>query len=237
MAGVYRAIERALAPIADAIVAVSPEDMLVGRRVLGQRARLRVIQSGVDTASFTPDGPVAARPSLPLIVCVGRLSEAKGQADAIEALARLPEDSILRLVGDGEDAATLRALAEKRGVSHRVEFVGAVEDPSIHLRAADVVVIPSRWDAQSRVLLEALACGCAIVATAVPGSEAVAGVGEVVARRNPEALAASTRRLLESPDLRADLQAKARRRAVGSYDLRGTQEAWRQLWREAAEWR
>lgn len=237
LATVYQLIERALAPFADVIVAVSREDMAVGRRVLGQRARLRVIHNGVDTAAFTPEGPAAERPSHPLIVCVGRLSEAKGQADAIEALARLPGDSVLRLVGDGEDAAALGSLACDRGVSHRVEFIGAVDDPAPHLRAADVVVVPSRWDAQSRVLLEALACGCAIVATAVPGSEAVDGAGEIVPSRDSAALAASIGRLLRSYGWRANLRAQARQRAVMSYDLRRTGEEWQRLWREAARWR
>src|SRR6185503_21338311 len=148
--------------------------------------RVVVIGNGVDTDRFTPDGPVADRAPEPLLVCVGRLTEAKGQPLAIEALARMRiPDVRLRLVGEGEDEELLRDLAARAGVAKRVEFAGAVDDAAPHLRAADVVVVPSKWDAQSLVLLEAMACGAAILATRVPGSSAVEGVGVIARRRDP----------------------------------------------------
>ena len=75
---------------------------------------------------------------------------------------------------------SLRLLVDRLGVADRVEFVGAVDDTAPHLRAADVVVVPSKWDAQSLVLLEAMACGAPIVATRVPGVTAVQDVGVIV---------------------------------------------------------
>ena len=132
-----------------------------------------------------------------MLVCVGRLTEAKGQALAIEALARMATpDARLRLVGDGEDEAMLREAAERAGVAGRVEFTGAVEDAAPHLRAADVVVVPSKWDAQSLVLLEAMACGAAVLATRVPGSSAVEDVGVIAQRRDPAEFAAEADALL-----------------------------------------
>ena len=234
----YRAIERALAPVADAIVAVSDEDLEMGRRVLGGRARLRKIANGVDTARFTPEGATAPRPRAPFIVCVGRLSEAKGQADAIAALSLLStRGAIMRFVGDGEDEGMLRALADGLGVSRRVEFVGAVGDVAPHYRAADIVIVPSRWDAQSLVLLEAMACGRTIIATAVPGAAAVDGVGEVVPTRSPSALAAAIDILLSSQRRRIALGRDARRRAVEQFDLRRSTAQWERLWEEARRWR
>ena len=198
LAPAYRAFERATAPLADVIVAVSDDDRAVGLEVLSRSAdRVVVIGNGVDTDRFAPDGPVADRGPEPLLVCVGRLTEAKGQPLAIEALARMRTPDVrLRLVGDGEDDALLRDLAVREGAAERVEFVGAVDDAAPHLRAADVVIVPSKWDAQSLVLLEAMACGAAILATRVPGSSAVDGAGVIAERRDPPELAAAADALL-----------------------------------------
>jgi glycosyltransferase involved in cell wall biosynthesis len=233
----YRAIERRLAHAVDAIVALSEEDLAVGRRVLGPQTPLRLIPNGVDTDLFCPEGEAAPRPDRPLLVCVGRLSKAKGQADALAALSLLRHrDAVLRLVGVGEDEPKLRTMAGALGISDRVEFVGAVPDPRPQYRAADVVVVPSRWDAQSRVLLEAMACGAAVVATAVPGSRALENAGELVPAKAPERLAVAVEPLLDAPSRRRELGELARHRVVQRYDLTSVQTQWRDLWNEARAW-
>jgi glycosyltransferase involved in cell wall biosynthesis len=68
-------------------------------------------------------------------------------------------------------------------------MVGFRRDPTPELRAADVVVISSRYDGMALILLEAMACGAAIVATQVSGSSALDGVGELVPTEDPRALA------------------------------------------------
>ncbi|TMK61136.1 MAG: glycosyltransferase family 4 protein, partial [Actinobacteria bacterium] len=78
--GLYRWIERLLARRCDVIVAVSEREEAEGRSVLGPDARLLLIPNGVDRAHFSPEGPSAGRDvDHALIVCVGRLSEQKGQ--------------------------------------------------------------------------------------------------------------------------------------------------------------
>ena len=93
LAPLYRTIERLLGRRSDAIVAVSEAEAEQGRAVLGGAARnMSVIVNGVDRDRFSPVGPSAERdPSVPLIVCVGRLCEQKGQDIAIRALSRLRE--------------------------------------------------------------------------------------------------------------------------------------------------
>ena len=86
----------------------------------------------------------------------------------------------LRLVGDGEDRAAIDQQVDALGLTGRVELVGFRPDPAPDLRAADVVVIPSRYDGMSLVLLEAMACGAAVVATRVPGTSALDGAGVLV---------------------------------------------------------
>ncbi len=232
LAPAYRRFERAAARLADVIVSVSEEDRHAGAEVLGvDAARIRVIPNGVDTRLFGPDGPRAERSTSPLIVCVGRFDVAKGQDIALHALARMRTvDARLRLVGDGPTRGALVQLAGRLGIADRVELTGFDAAPARHMRAADIVLVPSRWDAQSLVLLEAMACGRPVVATKVPGVRALDGVGAVVPREDPETIARALDGLLSDAVRRDRMGAAARDRAVAEFDLRRCMERYRILW-------
>jgi glycosyltransferase involved in cell wall biosynthesis len=195
---------------------------------------LRSIPNGVDRDRFSPIGDRADRTDEgPLIVCVGRLSEQKGQDVAIRALALLADRSArLRLVGDESghgERARLGALATSLGVSDRVEWRGGVEATAPEYRAADVVVAPSRWDGLSLALLEAMACGAAIVASEVNGSESLGAAGLVVPPDDPESLAEAVAGLLGSGAERARLGRAAWERSR-SFDLATTMGRNLDLW-------
>ena len=106
------------------------------------------------------------------------------------------------------------------GLTHRVEMVGFRPDPAPELRAADVVIVPSRYDGMALVLLEAMACGAAIVATRVAGASALHGAGILVPAEEPSRLATAVDDLLANPVRRRQLGMAARRRAVERYSLR-----------------
>lgn len=233
-ARLYRWIERVLAHRCDAIVAVSDGEAEEGRAVLGARAPVRSIPNGVDRDRFSPIGDRADRiEDVPLIVCVGRLSEQKGQDVAIRALALLPDRTArLRLVGDESghgERARLDALAASLGVSDRIEWRGGVDTTAPEYRAADVVVAPSRWDGLSLALLEGMACGAAIVASEVNGSECLGEAGRIVPPDDPESLAEAVAGLLGSPSEGARLGRAARERSR-SFDLATTMERNLELW-------
>jgi glycosyltransferase involved in cell wall biosynthesis len=235
-APLYRAFERAAARRSEVIVAVSEEEARVGRSVLGARgARLTTIANGVDVEAFAPSGPTSDRGPEPLLVCVGRLCRAKGQDVALQALARLPDPVRLRLVGGGPDEDRLRALAAQNRLSQRVEFIGPVTDTASHLRAADVVVVPSRWDGMSLTLLEAMSCGAAIVATDVPGAEALSdGAGVVVPPQDPDALASAVASLVADPGRRDRLGSRARQRVLERFGLPDSLQRMLAVWDELA---
>jgi glycosyltransferase involved in cell wall biosynthesis len=234
-APLYRWIERILAPRCDVIVAVSEKEADEGRAVLGAaRDRIKVIPNGVDREHFSPDGARADRDEqTPLVVCVGRLSEQKGQDVAIRALALARDPSTrLRLVGgdsQGGERARIQALAESLGVADRIEWRGHLADTAPELRAADLVIAPSRWEGMSLVLLEAMACGAALVVTDVSGSEAVGDAGVIVPPVDPEALAAAIDELLDDAPRRRRLGLAARDRSR-SYDLGSTLQRNIDLW-------
>jgi glycosyltransferase involved in cell wall biosynthesis len=205
--------------LTDVITVVSEEELTEGSRILGRQAGLRLIENGVDCVAFSPAGSIASRTIDPLVVCVGRLSKAKGQDLLVDAVARMKTPNVrLRLVGDGEDHVELVERTVSHGLHHRVEFAGAC-DPRPHLRAADVVVIPSRSEGMSLVMLEAMACGAAVVTTDVNGVSALGGCGVVTPVCDVNALAAAVDRLLASPNERGELGRRARDRAVRSYQL------------------
>lgn len=191
-----------------------------------------VIRNGVDLASFAPgDGRsrAAARrrlgidPDAPLAVCLGRVTRQKGQDVLLAAWprvrARCPPAQLC-IVGDGAALPALRA-----GAPPGVHFVPSVPDPRCWYAAADVVVLPSRWEGLSLTLLEALASGCPVVVADIPGlAEAVtAGVGVRVPAGNAQALAAALARRLTEPELRA-AEGRAAARAARAFDVRRTHD-------------
>lgn len=239
LARVYRWIERVLARRCDAIVAVSEQEAAEGRTVLGSAVdHTVVIPNGVDRVRFNPDGARAERPEgSALIVCVGRLSEQKGQDLAIQALARLEQERVLlRLVGDEHppgEKRRLQALAESLGVSDRIEWTGSVPDTAPHLRAADIVIAPSRWEGMSLVFLEAMACGAAMVVADVFGSDAVGAAGVIVPVDDVGGLADAVDGLLSNEERRQRLGEAARARSA-DYDVATTLARNLQLWGELA---
>jgi glycosyltransferase involved in cell wall biosynthesis len=234
MAPVYRLFERIMMPVTTAVVAVSPEERSDGRAVIGAKAaRIQVIPNGVDVGRFHPEGPVAERSADPLIVSVGRLCYARAPDLAVAALARMQTPAVrLRLIGDGEDRAAVEKQVQALGLTGRVELTGFRPDPAPDLRAADVIMVPSRYDGMALVLLEAMACGAAVVATQVPGSSALGEAGLVVPTEDPQALAAAADALLADPDRRRRLGLAARKRAVEQYSLKRSLDAILVLWQD-----
>lgn len=230
----YRLLEWMLHPVTTAVVAVSEEERAAGRAALGPRAgRIRVIPNGVDATKFSPYGRTATRTDDPLVVSVGRLSHARGPDVAVAALALMRTPSVrLRLVGEGEDRARIEQQVRALGVADRVELVGFRADPAPDLRAADVVIVPSRYDGMALVLLEAMACGAAIVATRVPGTSALGGAGVLVPIGNPASLAAAVDALLADPARSRQLGSAAHSRAVDRYSLQRSLDSTIALWRE-----
>lgn len=221
-AGLYRTIERILARACDAIVCVSDSEAAEGRATLCRAAgRIAVIENGVDLDRFSPVGPRAIRDeTVPLIVCVGRLTRQKGQDVALRAVAALQNRDVrIRFVGSGEAASDLATLARELHIEDRVEWAGAVDDTASHYRAADIVVAPSRWEGLSLVMLEAMASGAALVASAVQGVEAVGDAGILVPPEDHEALARALDSLLGDDARRLAFGERARRRAR-MYDVR-----------------
>ncbi|MZD04590.1 glycosyltransferase, partial [Streptomyces sp. SID5785] len=207
---------------------VSRAERDTGRR-RGVRGPVSIVPNGVDLGVFRPaggtgpDGPPAGLPegTGPLAVCVGRLCRQKGQDVLVaawpEVLRRLPGARLV-LVGDGPDADRLRGAAPPS-----VTFAGAVADPVPWYRAADLVVLPSRWEGMALAPLEAMACGSPVLLGDVDGARESLppgrAAGSLVPPGRPEALARALVRLLGDPARLRDLGESAHRHVRAHHDV------------------
>ncbi|MFI7617457.1 glycosyltransferase [Nonomuraea terrae] len=210
-AGAALGWERLAARWTDRIVCVGADEAALARRH-GVRGDLVVVRNGVDLRRFRPAGErerAAARArhgiagETPLAVCVGRVTRQKGQDLLLSAWERVAaRNGLARLavVGDGPLLGALRSRAVPR-----VHFAGPSSDVASWYAAADVVVLPSRWEGLPLTALEALASGRSLVASAVPGlAELVtSGVGAAVSPGDGAALAEALLLRLEQPALAA----------------------------------
>jgi glycosyltransferase involved in cell wall biosynthesis len=231
-----RVIEWFLLPVTSAVIAVSREERTAAVVMLGRRARrIEVIPNGADPVLFQPEGPVAARPQGPFVVCVGRLDRQRGPDVAVAAVALMRTPGVtLRLVGEGRDRPAIEDQIRAAGLTGRVELAGHRTDTAPEIRAADVVVVPSRYDGMALALLEAMACGAAVVETAVAGSSVLTGTGELVPAGNPRALADAVDRLLADPGRRRRLGHLARERVIEHYSLERSLNETTRVWSRLA---
>ncbi|GAA2234649.1 glycosyltransferase [Kitasatospora cystarginea] len=220
---------------ADAVLCVSERERLDGEAA-GLRAHWRVVPNGVDVrhhALADRAARRAARMSLgldldaPLAVCLGRLCRQKGQDVLLAAwpgvAERLPE-ARLALVGGGPDATALADLVRTLPDPSRVRLAGDVADPRPWLAAADLVVLPSRWEGMALAPLEAMATGRPVLLTDVPGARESLPPAQsargLVPPENPTELA---RRLSESLDDLIECErigVAAREHVIGRHDVR-----------------
>jgi glycosyltransferase involved in cell wall biosynthesis len=221
-------LERRLSAATDAVVACSEAAAEhVRDRLDVARDRLTVVPNGVDPGRFAAGDGAASRAALdlpagrPVVALVGRIDPPKGQDDFVRAVPRVlaaHPDALFLLVGStakDDAAAPIRALVAEAGVEAAVRFTGYVDDMPGLYAAIDVLAAPSRWEGFGLMLVEAMAAGVPIVATAVGAIPEVVGDGPalLVGPREPEALAAAITRVLDDRPAAAAMAAAGRARA------------------------
>lgn len=216
----------------------------VKERELRRRPALawRVMPLGVDTTRFAP-GPVAPSagrlPGPPRLLNVASLTPVKDQATLLSSFAlvaaRLPE-ARLSIAGEGPLRAGLEARAAALRITDRVSFLGAVPHgdlPELY-RRADLFVLSSRFESQGMAVLEAAACGCPVVGTAVGILPQLQAQPRAVAPGDPAGLAAEILRLLEDDAERRRGAAAALRTVRGELDVEVTVARLRALYDEVS---
>lgn len=174
--------ERILAAVRglDAVLALHGEQKREIERVYGvDPGRVQVVGTGYDRATFSREGRVLGagplaeeRPAE--LVFVGKIARKKGVLSLLEALDLMdaPTGARLRLVGGAGDEAEHALVRERAGrCRHPVELAGRLSDEDLvaAYRSSDVFVLPSFFEGLPLVTVEALACGCSVVMTDLPG--------------------------------------------------------------------
>lgn len=228
-----RLICRALGRFTDLSLAVSRgvKDYLVAEIGLDP-AKIRVVPNGVDVAAIDAarPGPEVRRElglpeGVPVIGLVGRLDHwGKGHKELFEAVVGLKASHPVQalIVGGGRREAEVRQLAASLGLAESVHFLGQRHDVPDLLHAMDIFVLPSYSEGVSLALLEAMAAGLPVIATAVGGLPEVVEDGEtglLIPPKDADALAGALERLLADPALVQRLGANARAQVRENYSL------------------
>ena len=217
----------------DRVVAVSEtlRQYLVGRVGL-LAAQTTVIPNGIDTDLFRPGPRHAAWRALlgipdgaPVIGNVARLAAVKDHALLLDAFAlarKRVADAVLVVAGDGALRQTLEAQVAELRLTHAVRFLGETREVATLYREFDLLALSSKSEGTSISLLEAMASGVCVVATAVGGTPALLGegrFGRLVPHGDPHALAAAFVDLLHDQRKRERLAAAARDEVLAKYSL------------------
>lgn len=200
--------------------------------------RMATIYNGIDPALF----PVASdEPALPTISWLGRIDPIKDLHTLIHAFAivsgALPA-ARLRIFGSAPKGGQqyllgCRQLAEELGLAHTVTFEGRVNEPADAYHAGTIVVLSSISEGFPYTVLEAMACGRAVVATRVGGvEEAVGDSGLLVPPRDPKSLARACLALLNDQPLRQSLAQNATLRVAANFSLAQSLAAYRSTYSE-----
>ncbi len=232
--------QKLLSLAVDRYIAVSHE---VYRRMSGlclnAPRKLRTVYNGVPIGEFDHGPARASRrgDGAPSVLVVARLHSQKGLDYLLSAAALLPEARIV-VAGEGGQRDSLEAQRRALALGDRVELLGHRDDIPALLREADVFVLPSLYEGLPVSVLEAMAAGTPVVATAIGGTDEVVVHGEsglLVPPRDPSALAGAIRQVLSDRDLarRLVIAAKTRVREHFSAEAatRGVSEIYGELYR------
>jgi glycosyltransferase involved in cell wall biosynthesis len=223
-------LERRVSRVADVVLGASSDLVERARRLGARDARLAPIAVPAPVrAPLPPESAVEIERrrqktraefgavDRPLLLAVGRLEAHKGYdvlLDAVRGLCGLePAAPVVVIAGEGSQREPLQRRIDAEQLP--VRLLGRRDDIPELLAAADVVVLPSRWEARALIAQEALHAGVPLVATAVGGTpELVGDAGELVAYGDAVALAGAIAALLGDAGRRAELAAAGRAQAA-----------------------
>jgi glycosyltransferase involved in cell wall biosynthesis len=208
--------------------------------------RLRICYNGLDTGRFRPlpmQRPAALEGASLVIGVVCALRPEKGLPTLLEAFAKVVSSDRsnrrfgirLAIVGSGSMLGPLQEMSIKLGLEDRCHFEPSTADVTAWLRAIDIFVLPSFSEALSNSLMEAMGCGCAVVASAVGGNPELVSDGTngfLFQAGNASELADRLERLIVDEDLRTRFGAESSNRARQRFSLDASVDRMEGIYRE-----
>jgi glycosyltransferase involved in cell wall biosynthesis len=188
-------------------------------------SKVRVVKNGVSLQANVKQPTAAIRvsvgtePKRPIVLTTARLHPQKGISYLLEAAKLVPE-ALFLIAGDGPDRAELERHAKRIGIGEQVQFLGYRGDVPQLLTSCDLFVLPSIHEPLGLSVIEAMAAGKPVIATAVGGlkESVIDGItGLLVPPKDPESLAGAIRKLLSDGSLATRLAEAGRTRAVQTF--------------------
>lgn len=239
------AAEQALVPRTARIVGAGPWEIRAGAaRLVGGRRRARVVPTGVPEPPETEADQrmLSFAAGAPLVGMVAALRAQKAPLSLVLAAGVLARQGRLRarvaIVGDGPLAETVESEILRLGLEGRVRRFSFLGTSEPHMRALDLLVLPSEWEAYSIAVLEAFACGVPVLATDVGGTAELLGhgsAGGLVRPGDPEALADALAGALAEPSLLATWASAGRERHQREHRLGCMIDATERVYREVLD--
>jgi sugar transferase (PEP-CTERM/EpsH1 system associated) len=234
-----RVMGRLLSWATDRIVTLTPTMKAEYLRDFGVSAdRVEVVPNGIDIerlAAFAAD-PELASPFT--VATVGRLDPVKNLPLLVRAFARMANrgpDDLLVVAGDGPERERVADVARTEGVADRLRLLGERKDAPAVMKAAAVYVQPSFYEGMSNTVVEAMACGVAVVATDVGGNADVAGrdgTARIVPSDDVDALRRTLEALRDDPEARRRTAEAGRARVVERFGLPRMVESYTRLYED-----
>ncbi len=231
---VYEAFDRWLMRFFDKVVLV---DASLKKWFQGKPVSLVVINNGIDTQEFKPSNKNAKNEEL-VIGTVGRMSAEKGCNYLLEAFAEIsksyPKTQLL-FVGDGVLRNELENMRARLGVRDRCDFAGFQADVKPFYEKMDIFVSSSLLEHFPMVVLEAMACGKAIVATDVGGTKDLIKdrqTGLLIKSASPQEIGNALIELLKDKPLRESLGENARRFVAENFSIEKMVELYKKVYEE-----
>jgi sugar transferase (PEP-CTERM/EpsH1 system associated) len=241
----YNLLRRAAQPLVSNYIAVSRDlEAWLRLAIRVHPRKLHQIYNGVDSGKFHPrEGarpdvlPAGfADPETRVFGSVGRIAEVKDYPTLVNAFIRLVQQrpdlaprARLVIVGEGPQRRACQALLDEAGAAHLAWLPGERHDIDTVMRALDVFVLPSKNEGISNTILEALASGLPVIATAVGGNVELVedGVnGALVAPGDPAGLAQAMLAYLDAPPRVAEHARRARLHAEQRFSIPAMAEAY-----------
>jgi len=244
-------IERYLSKVTDALICVSHADRGKAQRLkLAPEEKIFMIENGIDFFDYLSDEKQAeighefgVTSPQPTVGTVARLHRQKGLPYLIEAakkISRIYPKVKVFIVGEGPQRQKLERLIKKMGLINTVQLLGERKDIMRIFSLFDVFVLPSLWEGLPYVLIEAGACGLAVVASDIDGIKEIIKDGEtgvLVSPKDSDALARSIVKILPDEDMRDRLGRNLKNAVFPRYTLsrmvQQTQELYRRIYEES----
>ena len=227
------------------IITVSPYVKEQLSSIFPQPGKIHFIPNGVNTDLFQPL-PFEKRTLLKqkwgisdkinIFLFVGRLVRQKNPKAVIKLMRQIPGE--LLIVGDGNQRERLKILAQLLGVQNRVRFLGLLSTPELIecYNIADIMLFPSFFEGLPFVLLEALACGTAVVASDIPGTkEVLKEVGGTLVSfgdNYEKDFVAGVKKIINSPDFKKTLSISGRELVEKKYSIESMVNATESIYRK-----